>query len=134
MLGPVETVGRGVVRPESLGELRHDAIREGVRHGEDLGEDVVEGCHICVPVLLTGDRLSLGEREVLGEEVAHVVLGPAGVGVGQKGGVGIGVGVPPLVVAGECPLVPLDGRGHQVDGDEDVVLQEPGQLLPGSAP
>src|SRR5216684_1130641 len=55
-----------VGRPaETLRELRHDAVREGVRHGEDLGEDVVERCHVCVPVLLeTGHRLSLGEREM----------------------------------------------------------------------
>src|SRR5215218_4326792 len=62
---------------EPVRELLDDPVGEDIGHGQDLGEDLIEGLNILVPFLLQPrDHLLLGEGEVQTQEIDHVLLGP----------------------------------------------------------
>ena len=110
---------------EAVRELGDDALGEGVGHGQDLREDVIEDGDVALPVLVEPPaELSLGEREVLAEQIAQILLMPIGVGSGEEGSDLVRVSFPALVALAELCLVVRDGNVHQLDSDEDVALEE----------
>jgi hypothetical protein len=70
---------------EAVGELFDDAVCKDVREGKDLGEHLVEGGDVGLPLAFhPGHGLVLGELQVDAQDVDHVVLHPARVGPAER--------------------------------------------------
>src|SRR5262245_11911090 len=118
---------------ELVRELLHDAVGKHIGHSEDLGEDLVEGDHVGVPITLEPcNDLALGEVEMLHQEVGHVGFGPVlRIGSAEQARDLLSVLSPLAVVLSELGVVAGLGGRDQVDRDHDVLLEQPGERLPG---
>ena len=115
---------------EPVRELGGEAVVERVGDDEDLGEDVVECLDVGGPVSgQPGDGLVLRQFEVEREKVEDVLLGPVGVRAGEECGDLPDVRSPARIVGRERVVVAALGRRHEVDRDEDVLLEQPGQRV-----
>ncbi len=114
------SVARGI---EAIGELADQSLGKGVGHGEDLGEHVVEGLDVALPVLFEPRaQLSLREGKLPAEQVLDVLHRPAWVGLAQEGRDLAGVVVPAPLLPTKLLLVVDNGGIHEVDRDQDMAL------------
>ena len=109
-----------------------DSIGERVRHREYLGEDAVERARVVAPPALKPRGCFLGrESEVLIQHRKHGSLRPVGIRPAQKCCQLVGVGMPATVGVGDLRVVAGLGRAHEIDGDENVLLEQVGQPRAG---
>src|SRR5438552_1951252 len=124
--------GGEVLSDETGRELFYDSICQRVGHTKYLVVDVVEGCRIVAESALETRRRFLGRKsEVLVEHGEDSCLWPVRIGTAQKGRDVVSIGVPAPIRFGNFRIVACLRGGDQIHGDENVLLEEIGELRAG---